>query len=73
MNELYICMHLILQLEPFMHQVGGHSSILCLDERTVCKPLIKQELKFYESLPHSMRRFTAEHRGVVEVRNELIK
>ncbi|ODN05168.1 Inositol hexakisphosphate kinase 1, partial [Orchesella cincta] len=58
------------QLEPFIHQVGGHSSILCLDERTVCKPLIKQELKFYEKLPTCMKKFTPEYRGVVQVRFE---
>ncbi|ODN05165.1 Inositol hexakisphosphate kinase 1, partial [Orchesella cincta] len=57
-------------LEPFIHQVGGHSSILCLDERTVCKPLIKQELRFYETLPTSMKKFTPEYRGVVQVRFE---
>jgi inositol-hexakisphosphate kinase len=59
--------YFIMQLEPFIHQVGGHSSILCLDERTVCKPLIKQELNFYESLPKSLKRFTPEYRGVVQV------
>ena len=25
-------------LEPFIHQVGGHSPLFCLDSSTVCKP-----------------------------------
>ncbi|CAG0886513.1 unnamed protein product [Darwinula stevensoni] len=54
-------------LEPFMHQVGGHSSMMCLDNFTVCKPLIERELRFYESLPDVMRPFTAECKGVTEV------
>ncbi|CAG0916763.1 unnamed protein product, partial [Notodromas monacha] len=56
-----------IQLEPFIHQVGGHSSILSLDESTICKPLVLQEVEFYKSLPSNMREFTAEFRGIVEV------
>ncbi|CAG0918253.1 unnamed protein product [Notodromas monacha] len=54
-------------LEPFIHQVGGHSSILSLDENTVCKPLVRREVEFYKSLPSSMKEFTAEFKGIVEV------
>ncbi|CAG7837856.1 unnamed protein product [Allacma fusca] len=68
LNEIQECEPV--PLEIYCHQVGGHSSILCLDERTVCKPLIKQELKFYEMLPSSMKKFTPEYRGVVQVRFE---
>lgn len=50
-------------LEPFLHQVGGHLSVLRYDAYTVCKPLISQEQKFYESLPLAMRRFTPQYKG----------
>ena len=50
-------------LEPFLHQVGGHLSVLKYDEHTVCKPLISQEQRFYESLPLAMKRFTPQYKG----------
>ncbi|NWU12813.1 IP6K3 kinase, partial [Cephalopterus ornatus] len=52
-------------LEPFVHQVGGHTSMLRYDEHTVCKPLVSQELSFYESLPWAMRQFTPQYKGIV--------
>ncbi|NXF12913.1 IP6K3 kinase, partial [Smithornis capensis] len=54
-------------LEPFVHQVGGHTSMLSYDEHTVCKPLVWQELSFYESLPLAMRQFTPQYKGIVSV------
>ncbi|NXK96860.1 IP6K3 kinase, partial [Formicarius rufipectus] len=54
-------------LEPFVHQVGGHTSMLRYDEHTVCKPLVLQELSFYESLPLAMRQFTPQYKGIVSV------
>lgn len=54
-------------LEPFVHQVGGHMSMMKYDEHTVCKPLVSQELSFYESLPLAMRQFTPQYKGVVSV------
>ncbi|KAM6295214.1 inositol hexakisphosphate kinase 3 [Aegotheles albertisi] len=54
-------------LEPFVHQVGGHMSMMKYDEQTVCKPLVSQELSFYESLPLAMRQFTPQYKGVVSV------
>lgn len=56
-----------LQLEPFVHQVGGHSSMLQLDENTICKPLIPQELNFYKTAPDCLKQFMAEYKGVIEV------
>lgn len=50
-------------LEPFVHQVGGHMSMMKYDEHTVCKPLVSQELSFYESLPLAMRQFTPQYKG----------
>lgn len=51
------------RLEPFLHQVGGHLSVMKYDEHTVCKPLISQEQRFYESLPLAMKRFTPQYKG----------
>ncbi|GBM92667.1 Inositol hexakisphosphate kinase 1 [Araneus ventricosus] len=56
-----------LQLEPFIHQVGGHSSMLQLDEVTICKPLIPQELNFYKTAPDNLKEFMAEYKGLIEV------
>lgn len=50
-------------LEPFVHQVGGHSSMMKFDEVSVCKPLIPREHRFYEELPSEMRPFIPEYRG----------
>ncbi|XP_030632923.1 inositol hexakisphosphate kinase 2b [Chanos chanos] len=54
-------------LEPFVHQVGGHSCVLRFGEQTICKPLIPREHQFYKSLPPEIRRFTPQYRGVVSV------
>ncbi|XP_034387813.1 inositol hexakisphosphate kinase 1 isoform X2 [Cyclopterus lumpus] len=54
-------------LEPFVHQVGGHTSMMRYDDHTVCKPLISREQRFYESLPPDMKEFTPEYKGVVLV------
>ncbi|KAJ8361096.1 hypothetical protein SKAU_G00176210 [Synaphobranchus kaupii] len=54
-------------LEPFVHQVGGHSCVLRFSEQTICKPLIPREHQFYKSLPAEMRKFTPQYRGVVSV------
>ncbi|KAJ8895738.1 hypothetical protein PR048_001076 [Dryococelus australis] len=56
------------QLQPFIHQVGGHSSMLSLDEATVCKPLVPREQDFYKTLPESVRKFVPAFYGVIEVR-----
>uniref|UniRef100_A0A4W5LFD6 Kinase n=1 Tax=Hucho hucho TaxID=62062 RepID=A0A4W5LFD6_9TELE len=53
-------------LEPFVHQVGGHTSMMRYDDHTVCKPLITREQRFYESLPAEMKEFTPEYKGKSE-------
>lgn len=50
-------------LEPFVHQVGGHSCVLRFGEQTICKPLIPREHQFYKSLPPEIRRFTPQYKG----------
>uniref|UniRef100_UPI003AACB3D5 inositol hexakisphosphate kinase 2-like n=1 Tax=Centroberyx gerrardi TaxID=166262 RepID=UPI003AACB3D5 len=54
-------------LEPFMHQVAGHSFVLRFGEQTICKTLLPREHQFYKSLPAAMRKFTPQYRGVVSV------
>ncbi|XP_058844208.1 inositol hexakisphosphate kinase 2-like isoform X2 [Acipenser ruthenus] len=54
-------------LEPFVHQVGGHSCVLRFSEQTICKPLIPREHQFYKSLPVEMRRYIPQYKGVVSV------
>ncbi|KAG2470531.1 TASOR protein, partial [Polypterus senegalus] len=54
-------------LQPFVHQVGGHTSMMRYDDHTICKPLIQREQRFYESLPPEMKEFTPEYKGVVLV------
>ena len=54
-------------LEPFVHQVGGHIPMVCLDADTVCKPLIDREHKFYQSLPESLKRFTPQFDGLMHI------
>ena len=53
-----------LKLEPFIHQVGGHSSMLYLDDFTLCKPLFPREHHFYETIPKELREFTPEYKGI---------
>ncbi|KAM6182570.1 inositol hexakisphosphate kinase 3 [Erethizon dorsatum] len=55
------------RLEPFLHQVGGHLSVLQYDEHTVCKPLVSRKQRFYESLPLAMKQFTPQYKGTVTV------
>ena len=50
-------------LEPFVHQVGGHCSMMKFDDVSVCKPLNQREHRFYEEQPSEMRPFTPEFRG----------
>eukprot|EP00069_Balaena_mysticetus_P008506 bmy_05985T0 len=52
-------------LEPFVHQVGGHSCVLRFNETTLCKPLVPREHQFYETLPAEMRKFTPQYKDVL--------
>ncbi|CAL8340199.1 unnamed protein product [Lota lota] len=66
-QQQHCCYEKGVMLEPFIHQVGGHSCVLRFGEQTICKPLIPREHQFYKSLPPPMREFTPQYRGVVSV------
>lgn len=55
-------------IQPFAHQVGGHSSIFKFDNTTICKPLITREHQFYETMPNELRMFTPEYRGMIKLK-----
>lgn len=57
----------LIQLEPLVHQVSGHSSMFVLDDVTVCKPLIGREYRFYRTLPPEMKKYTPEFHGTLQV------
>lgn len=50
-------------LQPFLHQVSGHTGMFQYDDKTVCKPLNVREYNFYLNVPHNLKQFTAEFRG----------
>lgn len=41
------------ELKPFKHQVGGHSTIFRFSKKAVCKQLSNKENEFYEIVEHS--------------------
>ena len=51
------------QLQPFIHQVGGHTCVLCFNETTLCKPLDTREQVFYEMMPSELKEFVPAYRG----------
>ncbi|XP_076081634.1 inositol hexakisphosphate kinase 1-like isoform X2 [Mytilus galloprovincialis] len=55
------------ELEPFTHQAGGCSSMMRLDETTICKTLNSREQHFYLNMPRDLKEFTPEYKGVIEV------
>jgi len=54
-------------LEPFIHQVGGHSPLFCLDHATVCKPYEEREHTFYSSMPDCLLAYTPQFKGSMRV------
>lgn len=50
-------------LRPFAHQVGGHYTMMQLDDKTVCKPLNATEQRFYEQVPLELRQFVPRYEG----------
>jgi inositol-hexakisphosphate kinase len=63
MNGKEVPLNGTLLLEPFPHQVGGHSGVLRYNDTTLCKPLISREQHFYETIPDDLLEYTAQFRG----------
>ncbi|KAI4200490.1 MAG: hypothetical protein LQ350_003860 [Teloschistes chrysophthalmus] len=42
----------VVELKPYSHQVGGHSTVYKFSKRAVCKPLSNRENEFYEVIEH---------------------
>lgn len=42
----------VVELKPYTHQVGGHSTVYKFSKRAVCKPLSNRENEFYEVIEH---------------------
>ncbi|XP_065578525.1 inositol hexakisphosphate kinase 3-like isoform X2 [Artemia franciscana] len=54
-------------LQPFEHQVGGHTRFFVLDRSTLCKQLIARELNFYLRAPTEIRPFLPNFKGVIQL------
>ena len=57
-------------LEPYKHQVGGHSTIFRFSKRAVCKQLNNRENEFYERIEQNhpdMLKFLPRYLGVLNV------
>lgn len=53
-----------INLYPLSNQVGGHTRLLLLNEKTVIKPLIIRELEFYQNIPGSeFQQFVPKYKG----------
>ena len=57
-------------LKPFNNQVGGHHPIFRFSKRAVCKPLVRRENQFYESIEKdhpNLLQFIPKYLGVLNV------
>ncbi|KAL8901979.1 MAG: hypothetical protein Q9207_004936 [Kuettlingeria erythrocarpa] len=58
------------ELKPYTHQVGGHSTVYKFSKRAVCKPLSNRENEFYEVIEHQhpeLLKFLPRYIGVLNV------
>ncbi|UJR30852.1 hypothetical protein I4U23_018367 [Adineta vaga] len=67
MNDCECNQASLVQLSPFIHQVGGHSSMFQYNKNTVCKLLAPAEFEFYQAVPDLLKSFIPEFRGSVTV------
>lgn len=54
-----------IDLHPLSNQVGGHTRLLLLNEKTVIKPLNTRELEFYQNIPNNsmIQQFVPKYKG----------
>ncbi|KAL8993285.1 MAG: hypothetical protein Q9169_006458 [Polycauliona sp. 2 TL-2023] len=58
------------ELKPYNHQVGGHSTVYKFSKRAVCKPLSNRENEFYEVIENQhpeLLKFLPRYIGVLNV------
>lgn len=54
-----------INLYPLSNQVGGHTRLLLLNEKTVIKPLNIRELEFYQNIPgNDIQHFVPKYKGM---------
>ncbi|XP_076173470.1 uncharacterized protein LOC143149734 isoform X2 [Ptiloglossa arizonensis] len=56
-------------LLPFKNQVGGHTRLLLLNQNTICKPLNRRELDFYQNIPQDIQIYVPKFKGVMQASN----
>lgn len=54
-----------IDLHPLSNQVGGHTRLLLLNDKTVIKPLNTRELEFYQNIPNNsmIQQFVPKYKG----------
>lgn len=52
-----------IDLLPLKNQVGGHTRLLLLNDKTVVKPLNIRELEFYQNIPNNIQQFVPKYKG----------
>lgn len=53
-----------INLYPLSNQVGGHTRLLLLNDKTVIKPLNVRELEFYQNIPgNDITQFVPKYKG----------
>jgi len=58
------------KLKTLYSQVGGHVNMKILDEKFVCKPLNRREVKFYQHLPKQLCDLVPKYHGTVRGSHE---
>lgn len=54
-----------INLYPLSNQVGGHTRLLLLNDKTVIKPLNIRELEFYQNIPgNDIQHFVPKYKGI---------
>lgn len=69
-----------INLYPLSNQVGGHTRLLLLNDKTVIKPLNIRELEFYQNIPgNDIQDFVPKYKGetcfmrYTQWKNEMVK
>jgi inositol-hexakisphosphate kinase len=55
-------------LQPFVHQVGGHSNMFTYEGNTICKPLFEKEYEFYRTMPEEIKPFAPICKGTCRLK-----